>query len=137
MKRRRFLITAGLGGAVVALTFGKFFTTPFEEAAEIIIRRELYFLRLDGQGLKNFAADYSAAKHRNYKLIVKGYSLIGISAAQSGKVHQLVSQYLLSTDFFRNRMDESRLIKYLALYNPYTNPCAHPFSAAQHPDSNA
>lgn len=132
MKRRKFLIIAGLSGAAAALTSARFLTTSFEQSAEALIKRELSFLRLDEDGLKKFVADYSASKDRTYKRMVKGYGLIGLGTAQSGKIHQLVSQYLLSTDFFHNKMDESRIVKYIALYNPYTSPCAHPFSAAQY-----
>jgi hypothetical protein len=59
---------------------------------------------------------------------MKGYSLFGINSAKSGKVHQLVSAYLLSSDFFQNKMDETRIVKYVGLYDPYTRPCSHPFS---------
>ena len=67
-------------------------------------------------------------KDRNYKFTMKGYSLFGINSAKSGKVHQLVTAYLLSSDFFQNKMDEKRTIKYVGLYDPYSRPCSHPFS---------
>jgi hypothetical protein len=128
MKRRKFLTIAGISGVVAALASFKFITNPFEKVAKGIIKSELNYLDLDEEGLDRFVAEYSKLKDRNYKLTMKGYSLFGINSAKSGKVHQLVSAYLLSSDFFQNKMDEKRTIKYVGLYDPYTRPCAHPFS---------
>jgi hypothetical protein len=128
MKRRKFLAIAGIGGVVAALASFKFITHPFESVAKGIIKGELDYLTLEEAGLEKFVAEYSKLKDRNYKLTMKGYSLFGVNSARSGKVHQLVSAYLLSTDFFQNKMDETRTIKYVGLYDPYTRPCAHPFS---------
>src|SRR5687768_14313768 len=108
MKRRKFLALAGIGGAVAALASGKFFTTTFEYSAENLIKKELHFLALDDQGVKNFVKEYSKVRDRSYKLSIRGYSLLGIKASQSGKIHQLVSSYLLSSDFFINKLDETR-----------------------------
>ena len=131
MKRRKFLTIAGVGALITALASGKFLATSFEEFAEKIIRSELGFLKLDDAGLKAFVRDYAAAKDRNYKLIVKGYGLLGIGSEHSGKIHQMVSTYMLSTDFFANKMDERRVIKYVAIYDPYLRPCSHPFTTPQ------
>lgn len=130
MKRRKFLTIAGVGGVVAALASFKFITHPFESVAKSIIKSELDYLKLDEDGLDKFVADYTKLKDRNYKLTMKGYSLFGINSAKSGKVHQLVTAYLLSSDFFQNKMDEKRTIKYVGLYDPYSRPCAHPFSHA-------
>lgn len=128
MDRRRFLTIAGIGGVLAALTSFKFLFTSFEDSAVHMIKRELSFLKLDEDGVRKFATDYAADKDRKYKLTMKGYAFFRIDADQSGKVHNMVSNYLLSTDFFQHHMDESRLIKYVGLYDPYMRPCAHPFS---------
>ena len=104
MKRRKFLVIAGAGTLITAIATGKFLTTSFEDSAEALIKRELKFLKLDDKGLKAFVADYASAQDRLYKLSVKGYSFLGIDSSQSGKVHQLISNYLLSTDFFINNI---------------------------------
>lgn len=129
MKRRKFLTIAGIGALVTAIASGRFLSMPFEDSAASIVRKQLDYLKLDEEGLNRFAKEYSIAKDRKYKLTLKGYNLLGIDASQSGKIHQMVTTYLLSTDFFANGMDESRTIKYLAMYDPYLRPCAHPFSA--------
>jgi hypothetical protein len=128
MKRRKFLTIAGIGGALAALASFKFITDPFESVAKKIIRSELDYLTLDEPGIDRFVADYTKLKDRNYKLMMKGYSLFGVNSSRSGKVHQLVSAYLLSSDFFQNKMDQSKPVKYIGLYDPYLRPCAHPFS---------
>lgn len=123
---------AGVGSALTALASVKFLTTSFEDSAEMVIKKELDFLILDTGGVKEFAKQYSHTKDKAYKLAIRAYALIGIKASQSGKVHQLVSNYLLSTDFFIHQRDEFRKIEFVALYNPYTRPCAHPFSNIQY-----
>ena len=124
---------AGVGSAIAAVAAVKFLTNSFEDSVEMMIRKELDFLTLDEAGVKEFAKQYSYTKDKEYKLAIRAYSLIGIKASQSGKIHQLVSNYLLSTDFFIHKMDEFRKIEFVALYNPYTHPCAHPFSYIQYP----
>ena len=122
---------AGAGTIITAVASAKFLTTSFEDSAEHLIRKELNFLKLDNEGIRAFASDYAAARNRYYKLILKSYSMLGIDSSQSGKVHQLVSTYLLSTDFFMNKMDESQVVKYVGLYDPYLRPCTHPFANAE------
>lgn len=131
MKRRKFLTIAGIGGVIAALASVKFLSTTFESSVAGLIRDELAFLSLDEQGLKKFAEDYARTASRKFKIIVKGYDFLGIGASQSGKIHHIVSTYLLSSDFFINKMDETRVIKYIALFDPYLRPCAHPFSYLQ------
>jgi hypothetical protein len=132
MKRRKFLTIAGAGSAAAILSF-TFVSYDFETVATRLITKELSFLRLDRAGVARFVSDYSKNKNTSYRLIVKGYSLLGIRSSQSGKIRQLVSSYLLSTDFFANRMDEQRTVRYVGLYDPYTRPCAHPFSHVHYP----
>lgn len=122
---------AGAGGAAAILSFR--LGTSFEAVASKLIRQELSFLNLDPDGVTKFVRDFSRTKDTSYRLVVKGYALLGIGSSRSGKVNQLVSSYLLSTDFFTNGMDERSTVRYVGLYNPYTRPCAHPFSHIQYP----
>lgn len=128
MKRRTFIGLAGAGGAIAALVSLRLFTTTFERAAREIILSDLNFLKLDDKGVRDFVAAYAKEKSSNYKWAVKGYQLLGIGSSHSGKIHQMVTSYLLSTDFFRRGMDESKVVKYVGLYDPYTRPCLHPFN---------
>ena len=137
MNRRHFFTIAGIGGGIAALAFGKFLTSSFEDTAEKLIRKELSFLKLDTAGIRAFVDDYSKTKDERFKLTIKGYGLLGITSSQSGKIHQLVSTYLLSSDFFVHNQNESREVKYIGLYDPYTRPCAHPFSHFRYPGDAA
>ncbi len=134
MKRRKFLTVAGIGGAIAALASFKFFTTSFEHAAVALIKEDLDFLILDQEGVEKFVYEHAKNKNRIYKLSLKGYQFLGVSSSRSGKIHQLVSNYLLSTDFFLNKMDETRIVKYVGFYSPYLRPCSHPFSHIQYPE---
>jgi hypothetical protein len=130
MKRSTFLKFL-TGGALLGLASFKLVTTSFEDATIALIRNELDFLRLDEKGLQKFAADFARTPtQRSYRYTIKGYSFLGIGSGRSGKVKYIVNTYLLSTDFFRNGMDESKTVKYVGLYSPYLRPCAHPFSNA-------
>src|SRR5688500_15828319 len=115
MKRRKFLLIAGAGGVAAAVTSFKFISTSFENAAVSLINAELGFLKLDPEGVSRFVKDFAKNKDDHYQLTMSGYSFIGVKPAQSGKVNQLLTTYLLSTDFFLNRMDESKTVRYLGL----------------------
>ena len=130
MKRRKFLTIAGLGGLLAGVgAFG----FAFQNAVERIIVSELSFLKLDKEGVARFVADYTKSMPSKSKLMLKGYSFLGVSTRKSQKINNLINAYLLSTDFFMNKMDEGRTIKYIGLYDPYQRPCAHPFSSSQYP----
>jgi hypothetical protein len=136
MKRRTFLMTPGAGSAAAILSF-RFAGSSFEDAAAELIHKELNFLKLDPKGVMRFVNEFSKNKDATYRLQVKGYAILGIRSSRSGKVNQLVSSYLLSTDFFANGMDERSTVRYVGLYNPYTRPCAHPFSHVYYPGTAA
>jgi hypothetical protein len=40
----------------------------------------------------------------------------------------IVTEYLLSTDFFFHDADESREVRYLSFYEPRLAPCRNPFA---------
>jgi len=128
MKRRKFLTVAGIGGLIAGAMSFTAIETSFEDAAEKIIYREVGFLKLDADGVRKFAKEYGQQKDSNYRIAVRGYALLGIRSHQSGKISQLITAYMLSTDFFRNEMNETKVVRYIGLYNPYTRPCSHPFS---------
>lgn len=130
MKRRKFIAIAGVGSllaglGVVGLTF--------QNAIERRIQNELSFLKLDKEGVTRFVADYTRSMSSKSRLTLKGYSFLGLNAQKSQKINNLINAYLLSTDFFTNKMDESRTVKYVGLYDPYFRPCAHPFGSSQYP----
>jgi hypothetical protein len=44
-----------------------------------------------------------------------------------------VAWFLLSTSYFRNKMDAGKKIEYIMLYHPYKMPCSNPFSNIFYP----
>ena len=48
---------------------------------------------------------------------------------------RIVGDFLLSTDFFINKMDPQKPVKYTTIYDPYQKPCSNPFSNLFYPDA--
>jgi GTP cyclohydrolase FolE2 len=124
---------AGVGAALVAIPAVGFISGSYEAAAKGLILNNLDYLKLDEVGLEQFVTDYSKNKTNNYRIKVRSLYLMRSRADQSGIVAQMVYEYLHSTDFFRNKMDEQKPLKYVGMYNPYNMPCANPFSALYYP----
>lgn len=137
MRRRNFLRIAGLGTAAVALPGISVYATSLEETTSGIIMNQFSFLKLDKAGVRQFAADYCAAADTNKTLYVqtkmKLYDLFKVDSDRSQLVRTITTLYLVSTDFFQNKMDESKVVRYQSLYNPHKTPCANPFSSLYYP----
>jgi hypothetical protein len=135
MQRRKFLTLLSLGvTAAVVPTIG-FSSVSTKKAAVGIIMNEFSYLTLDEQGVEQYVDAYFKydrfTPHLDVKL--KSYYLLGVKSNRSSIIDSLAKKYLLSTDFFLNKMDESRTIKYVGFYNPYQFPCANPFSHIHYP----
>lgn len=51
---------------------------------------------------------------------------------------EIVGCFLLSTNFFKNKMDETMPIEFeVDIYNPYKMPCGSPFSATYYKNENS
>jgi hypothetical protein len=135
---RRNVFLLGLTG-IAGLVGLRLAISSDEDAITDVLRKRLAHLLLDEQGLKTFARDL-ASKHKvasSRLLLVSAaapiYSRIsfdGQSALSHSIRHgeeRIVTDYLLSTDFFINGADESRLIRYLGYFDPM-KACANPFA---------
>lgn len=135
MKRRSFFWKAAAGiGGVLSLGTVVYSSVSLERAVEKRILDELSFLKLDPEGVRQFVVDYTERLTPNKKLALEYYSLAGIPSRYSRKIHRLMNDFLLSTDFFRNNMDESKTVHYVALNDPHARPCVNPFSHIYYPD---
>jgi hypothetical protein len=138
--RRSILV--GLGIAAVA-AFGVWGVDLASET-EIVsaVRRRLSFLRLDDEGLHSFAKDYVNAilakrpswyrwKYHIQSLFQKPGARWGISTDTRSRRQRmednLTTQYILSSDLFLKGADESRIIRYVSLYDPM-RACGSPFA---------
>ena len=134
MLRRNFLKLTGLGaGALVALPMFGFATTSYEDAVAGIINKEIGYLKLDQKGLDKFIQDFAKDKNEKERLKVRSLYLLGVEPGKSDTIRGIVTAYLFSTDFFMNKMDETKPVNYIGLNTPYTRPCAHPFSFLYYP----
>ncbi len=106
-----------------------------EVVVERKIRQELSFMKLDENGVREFVSEYTKNMSWKTKLALKSFALSPLTSRQSRKIHRLMTMYILSTDFFDNGMDESRTVKYIAIYDPQGRPCINPFSYAHYKDA--
>ncbi|GGK56586.1 hypothetical protein GCM10011405_00910 [Rufibacter glacialis] len=111
--------------------------TSNQEAAVGVIMKELHYLKLDKNGVEQFVKDYFKSHYikdnLRAQINLKSIYYLRLNIKNSQMVTDLVQHYLLSTDFFLNKMDETRLVKYLGVYTPYARPCGNPFSASYYP----
>jgi hypothetical protein len=141
---RRRLIVGGLG-AVGAAGLGAWGLgrLGFQLEVASILRRRLGFLKLDDGGIRAFAKDQTRAtfgkkiptwnrlRYHLQSSVAPSFKRFHRSAdtrsRMGGFEDALVATYLLSSDFFWNRSDESRSVNYVAYYDPI-RPCSNPFA---------
>jgi hypothetical protein len=141
IKRRRILL--GALGVVATASLGLWGADVFTQS-EIAssVRRRLSFLKLDEAGLHAFARDQVASvlakrptwyriKFHIRMMFSKSGPNWGVSTDHRSRrehiVDNLATMYLLSSDFFLNGADESRSVRYVALFDPM-RACDNPFA---------
>lgn len=143
MNRRRFIQVAIIGG--VAAAAGAYMVMAFRSAVHKMIADDTSGLKLPQDSIKQFLDDaekeqwlqrYGFAKRALIGLHTFTGGLLGLLPYR-GKYLQyrgeIVGQFLHSTDYFYNRMDNSLEITYTGFFNPYKVACANPFSSALYP----
>ena len=139
MNRRRFIgisALSALGAALASIVvFYDFETIVFK-----VLKKDLEYLKVDQKYFSEFIEDARKANYWNKiffdkkkKAFVFAFHFLPkIGLPYQFKYYQLrgriVGEFLLATDFFNNKMDESLPIKYIGLYDPYLRPCQNPFS---------
>ncbi len=139
LTRRRWLAGALAGSGVVACygLFKWFYGDP-KEITLAVLRRRLGHLRVSDDTLDRFAEDYAGWKDRAGLLsrlsvvalplrVFSPYELLEPGASLRRLEDSVVSQFLLSTDFFLYGADEGRELQYLSFYDPMTAVCRNPF----------
>jgi hypothetical protein len=142
MKRRHLLIG---GAAVIAATALGLYGAEYFSEDEIAraVRDRLRALRLDEEGPRAFSRDYVAAllakrptwfriKYHIRSMVARRSPIadayIDDHRSRRQKLEDnLAMVYLLSSDFFWNHADESRVVRYVALYDPM-RACGNPFA---------
>jgi hypothetical protein len=137
--RRGFVYGLAASGALVGWIGWRFHRGTVADAMEVVVRKCLDYLQLDPDGVTRFAQDLaarneiSAAKLRMLTVAGRLYTALPSSShnfvldAIRQSEERVVTIYLLSSDFFINGSDESRLVRYRGLYDAL-HPCSNPFA---------
>ncbi len=147
MSRRSFL---SLGVLVIGLLAISWVWLAFRrnQASDLVVailRRRVGYLKTPPGCFQEFAESYLVDKAKYRELLdqlavlafpltyVTIYPFLSMNHGLRRLENTVVSQFLLSTDFFQNGADESRELKYIAYYDPYVAACRHPFRVAAAP----
>lgn len=147
MKRRNFiwLLTAGAAGAAAG---GYVFFEKFEDLARKIIIKDTSSLTISTEEIDKYLVASRKNKNlvnglpfSNQQLLKWHYyldnPLFSLPYNTKYKIDRsrIVGDFLLSTDFFTNKMDIKRPVKYIEVYDPYQRPCSNPFSNLFYPNT--
>jgi hypothetical protein len=140
MTRRKFisLLIALIFVAAVSWPFIK----DFNEVVRKILRKDLAKLNVSEDVLDKFLSDAKRVNRWNQfsfakKMIIRMHFSFGFGFIKLPYHHKylhykniIMEDFLMSTDFVVNGMDETKEIKYLGLFNPYIRYCFNPFSSS-------
>lgn len=111
-------------------------------SVQSIIKRELYYLTIDSKGLAQFSTDYieftktfPVLRQQKLRVNIASANFLKKNAQNSSTVERIVTGFLFSTDFFLNRMDEAKTIKYIGFHETNKAPCFNPFSNLYYPQT--
>jgi hypothetical protein len=125
--RRRLLLGLGLGLAGGAVVW-RLRPRPTARASAIaeVLATNLGYLQVSDEDREAFARDFAAGATMAERRLVdrNRWSGARIEALEA----RICTTFLMSSDFFKNGADESRPVRYLALYEPTRVGCANPFA---------
>jgi hypothetical protein len=143
MITRRSLILGAAGLAAAGGVGWYVGSRGFEARIAAVLHRRLDYLRLDPDGVRRFARDQVAAvygkkvptwnrlKYHFLSAVAPSFTRYYRSTDHRSRLERLedgmVTTFLLSSDFFLNKADESRIVQYIAYYDP-SRPCQNPFA---------
>ena len=140
MTRRTFL---GLTFVTAAtLTAGSFPFFNRNERFSTFLEKNLHWLTFNSDVIEKFQEDYFQYQCTTFLcqlkfsifLVLEDTPLFNkvLSKQRDHSRELLLSQLLLSTDFFKNSMNENRTIQYSLYYDPYINLCNNLYSTNKH-----
>lgn len=133
--RRALLLATGIGLAAATGVSVLWRTSKAEDLVTTILNKRLGQLNIEQNHFKAFSIDYMAHRQQ-YSHQMRLFSALGIFSIMTPYAllpmehplrkleNNIVSQFLLSTDFFQNQGNTERSIQYLGYYDPYTRPCS-------------
>lgn len=141
VNRRRLLAIAGIGAVGVTLASLASWRTAHEtDIVVATLRNRLKDLRIAPGIFEKFAKSYIETKDAYAKKmrllgtfselfsIMTPYNFLPMDHSWRRMEDNIVSNFLLSTDFFQNGANVSRQVNYLGLYDPYLRPCVQFFN---------
>ena len=138
MINRRKLLLGGVAGVASLFAVRLGLARP-ETAITTIIRRQLAYLTLSDADVESFARDLAATsktspgKMRLIAAMAPLYRLLPVGGGGPASIRygeeRIVSEFLMSSDFFINGSDVGKPVHYLGLYDPWKpgNACRQPF----------
>ncbi|WEK21221.1 MAG: hypothetical protein P0Y49_08710 [Candidatus Pedobacter colombiensis] len=139
MERRKFIILTGVGVGMSIIPASLYFMeSGLKKYVTLILRRELFYLKLESEGVSRYVDDYFKAT-RNDMVSTLKWKILYYSNSnwkKSDRIGNLIKYYLLSSDFFINKTDESKLVNYLGLFNSYKSPVPNPYSFVLYPPND-
>jgi hypothetical protein len=136
MERRKFIMLAGVGAGMCLIPPSLYFVAPgVKKYALHAIEKEFQYLKLAPGAAAKYVDDYFALNGNNTMETIKWKIIYytGLSYNKSDRVRDLLKYFLLSTDFFINKTDESKVVNYLGMYSPYSSPIPNPYSFIIYP----
>lgn len=140
VSRRTFLRTLVIGG--FALTAGGTLLWRTNQETDIIVailENKLGKLKTSDDAFLLFANEYVIEKEQykkqftylsllsNIFTVMTPYALLPMNHPLKRMEDNIVSNFLLSTDFFQNGANINKDVNYLGFYDPYKRPCANFF----------
>ncbi|ALL05834.1 hypothetical protein AQ505_10215 [Pedobacter sp. PACM 27299] len=136
MKRRKFLLLTGLASGSILIPSALYFVSPgVKQFAALLIEREFKYLKLEPGSVTHYVDDYFAAGGNNIMANLRWKTMyyLNMNWEQSNLIFELIRTFLLSSDFFIHKTDETRVVRYIGLYSPYKSPVPNPFSYLLYP----
>lgn len=136
MERRTFIALAGVGVGLCIVPPSLYYIAPgTQEYALEIIKKELYYLKITPGSAEKYVTAYFLRMGNDTVSTLKWKTTyyLRLNYEKSDRVRDLIKYFLLSTDFFINKTDESKTVNYLGLYSPYTSPIPNPYSFIIYP----
>jgi hypothetical protein len=139
--KRRTLVISGVTALVGGLVLRAALSNE-ESAVSKILYKRLHYLSLDSRGVAKFARDLvwnNEISHPKlllldaagamYTHIDRQFASIPNDDIRRGE-ERVVGLFLLSSDFFVNGADETRIVRYLSYFHATTDirPCSNPFA---------
>ena len=137
--RRLFLLGSFTSG-ISLLGYGvfKWLTGQPQDIVISILQRRLGYLNVSQDDFKRFSSDYVAFKsseHKKLRLLslashpmrfFSPYALLPQGNPLRRLENNVVSQFLLSSNYFHDGEDDARHVNYIQFYDPLTTICANP-----------